>query len=365
MRILSLHLRDFRNIPEAHVDLDAPAVFIAGANGQGKTNLLEALGLLAALRSFRAGERRALIRWEAGEAGVRVELEHDTQGETEVAMTLRSGALTVTVDGERVERLTGFLGIFPVVAFTSQDIQILRGAPQGRRQFMDLSFSMVDAAYLEALRRYHGALRERNRLLKSRAARSVRAAFEAVLVPEGARLMAKRAEALRHFAAELARAYGHIAPREEIPELIYRPCVKGAGEEDVLRAALADARERDEATGTTTVGPHRDDFALRLFEHNARDYGSEGQQRGLVLSLRLAQAQWFGAHTGVRPVILADDILGELDPVRRERFWRALPQDAQIIATGTALPEGGPWGEWAVYSVEDGVFKREDDVIFE
>ncbi|MCC5808267.1 MAG: DNA replication and repair protein RecF [Opitutales bacterium] len=364
MRFRSLHLRDFRNIPEAHVDLDAPAVFIAGANGQGKTNLLEALGLLAALRSFRAGDRRALIRWGAAEAGVRVELEHDTQGETEVTMALRSGALTVAVDGERVERLTGFLGLFPVVAFSSQDIQLLRGAPQGRRQFMDLSFSMVDAEYLEALRRYHGALRERNRLLKGRAARSVRAAFEAVLIPEGARVMAKRAEALRHFAAELARAYRHIAPREESPELVYRPAVKGSGE-DALRAALEGARDRDEATGTTTAGPHRDDFSLRLLDHGAREYGSEGQQRGLVLSLRLAQAQWFGTHTGVRPVILADDILGELDPVRRTRFWGALPEDAQIIATGTELPETGPWGEWAVYSVEAGAFQREDDIIFE
>lgn len=364
MRIRSLHLRDFRNIAGAHVDLDAPAVFIAGANGQGKTNLLEALGLLAALRSFRAGDRRALIRWGAEEAGLRVELEHDTQGETEVAMTLRSGSLAVTVDGERVERLSGFLGLFPVVAFTSQDIQVLRGPPQGRRQFMDLSFSMVDAGYLEALRRYHGALRERNRLLKNRAGRSVLAAFEAVLIPEGGRLMAKREEGLRHFAQELEKAYAHIAPGGEGAELIYRPDVRG-GDGEALRAALEGARERDATMGTTTVGPHRDDFALRLFDRRAREYGSEGQQRGLVLALRLAQAQWFGAHTGVRPVILADDILGELDPARRERFWGALPRDSQIVATGTDLPKGGPWGEWGLYAVAEGAFTREDDIIFE
>ncbi len=364
MRIRSLHLQDFRNFVSARLETDYPAVFIQGTNGQGKTNALEAMALIAALRSFRSSNQRALIRWGASEARIRVEVDHDVQGDTELSMTLRSGSKAVTVDGEVVERLTGFLGLFPVVAFSSQDIQILRGSPQGRRQFMDLSFSMVDAAYLDALRRYHRALKERNRLLKDRAGPALLEAFEEVLIPAGALLMHKRTEGLKHFSAELVRAYRRISPLEETPELVYRPVVKEASEGG-LRRALAAALDRDRTLGTTTVGPHRDDLHLGLFERGARDFGSEGQQRGLVLALRLAQANWFGTHTGVRPVILADDILGELDPVRRERFWQALPEDLQIFATGTSLPEGGLRGEWAIYSIENGVFSRGDDMIFE
>ena len=240
MRIRSLHLQDYRNFVSAHLETDYPAIFIQGANGQGKTNALEAMALIAALRSFRSSNQRALVRWGVPEARVRVEVDHDVQGETELSMTLRGGSKVVTVDGEVVERLTGFLGLFPVVAFSSQDIQILRGNPQGRRQFMDLSFSMVDATYLDALRRYHGALKGRNRLLKDRAGASLLAAFEEVLVPAGALLMQKRMEGLKHFSTELVRAYEAISPREEAPKLEYRPAVKEASEEG-LRHALAAA----------------------------------------------------------------------------------------------------------------------------
>lgn len=356
LRIREVRLQNFRNIPQAAVDFppDRP-VFILGPNGQGKTNLLEAIGLITALRSFRTHEIPPLLHWGTSEAGVRVLLDHPVRGETEFYLTLAKGRKHLRVDGEEITRLGSILGLFPTVAFSSQDIQLLRGAPLGRRQFLDLSLSATDATYYSTLRRYHGALKERNQLLKQGADPSLTRAFDAILLPAGAALMEKRRAGLAAFASDLEEAYRRISPTAEEPELRYAPDISGASA-DTWQQTLESARLRDREVGTTTRGPHRDDWELRLKGHAARPFASEGQQRGLVLALRVAQARWFARHGGAHPVILADDILGELDPQRRERFWKALDHPAQIIATGTALPGGNPGEAWAVIEVAAGQF---------
>ncbi len=353
MRLRKLTVQNWRNLALASLVCDGGQQFLVGANGQGKTNLLEAAGFLTALRSFRTADPRLLVAHGQPEAALACELEHERLGETTVTVRLRAGGKEVWCDQERITRLADYVGRFPTVMFSSQDQLLVRGAPALRRRWLDLTLAAADADYLSALQTYHRALAERNSLLKAGGADAELAAFETQLAPAGAQLVARRAEGVQALAAHLQAAYARIAPEPESAGLAYAPDVAEATA-GALAAALAGNRTRDRQLRTTQCGPHRDDFEFGLDGWPARDVASEGQQRNLVLALRLAQAAWFEARMGVRPVLLADDVLGELDPERRRRFWAALDHEHQIIATGTSLPDSALHGRWQVYQVEAG-----------
>lgn len=355
MRITAVSLVDFRNVASARLVFSGASQYFQAPNGQGKTNLLEALGLITALRSFRTRELRDLIRWEAREMRTLVAVDGAASGAAEIEVHLGRGVREVKIDGERVARYGDFAGRFPVVASTSQDIQILRGSPGGRRQFFDLALATTDREYLASLRDYHRALRERNRLLKQAAASRQIRAFEHALTRTGMAVIRARRTGSAAFADVLREAYATLADRDEQPALTYEPdCA--AEDEAGFAEALEQSRKRDLALGATSTGPHRDRFELGLFEREARAFGSEGQQRGLVLALRLAQVAWFRDRLGVEPVLLADDILGELDAARRRRFWEAVPVDTQVVATGTGAPPEAPDRDWQRFTVRGGEF---------
>jgi DNA replication and repair protein RecF len=357
MILRKLHVQNFRNIPLAQLEFGGARTFFVGANGQGKTNALEAAGLLGALRSFRGAEPLDLIRHGAAEARVWCVLEHERDGTAEVEIVIRPRQRTVSVNGARCARLGEFLGRFPVVALSSHDLQLVRGAPQGRRRALDLAIASLDFQYLAALRRYHTALDHRNALLRGPKAPAAEAlaAFEAQLAPEAALITTIRKKVCAEMAGHLTTAYNRLASdAPEKPELAYVPDA-AADTVDGWRAAWLESRPRDLAMRTTTRGPHRDDFAFRLIDRDAKNFGSEGQQRGLVVAWRLAEAAWQHARTGIAPLVLADDVLGELDPARREGFWRAAGDAGQVLATGTAHPAGDVV-KWEVWNVRQGEF---------
>lgn len=363
MRFGRISLQQVRNIPFASLQLEGRRQFFVGANGQGKTNLLEALGFITALRSFRTLDARLLIAHGQPEAAWVCELEHERRGASTVTIKLRPGGKEVWADGERITRLTDFLGHFPTVVFSSQDHQLIRGAPTGRRRWLDLTLAAMEPGYLEALQQYHRALLERNRLLKRAAGADQLAAFEHPLARQGAALMQARAAGLAELERDLTAAYATISNASETAGFSYVPNFSGEGEE-ALRDRLASGRPADLQMRTTLVGPHRDDFDLLVGGRSARDFASEGQQRSLVLALRLAQAAFFHRRSGICPVLLADDVLGELDPERHRRFWSAIPPEAQVIATGTRPPEdpdelSSAPDRWQVFRVEAGRFEPE------
>ncbi len=358
MRLRRLTLQNYRNVALAQCAFDGRQQFFLGGNGQGKTNLLEAVGCLTALRSFRTADNRHLLAHGQTEAAIACTVEHERFGETTVTLKLRADGKEVWTDQERVTRLADFLGRFPTVVFSSQDQQLLRGAPAGRRRWLDLTLAAMDGAYLQALQTYHRALAERNALLKrGLATASVAAeltAFEQTLAPAAAELVARRTASLQALAAGVTRAYAQIATEAEPVELTYAPDGPAADDAAAWQTAFGQSRERDAQFRTTLSGPHRDDFLCQLRGRSAKDFASEGQQRSLVLALRLAQAAWFHERGGVRPVLLADDVLGELDPARRERFWAAIDPAAQVLATGTTLPTGTAAAGWQVFRVAAG-----------
>lgn len=357
MHLRRLALQHFRNIAWAELALPQAGAALVGTNGQGKTNLLEAVGLLTALRSFRQSDNRLLIAHGQPEAALRFELEHERLGPTEVTIRLRPDGKEVMVDSTPVARFGEFLGKFPTVLFSSQDNQLIRGSPAARRRWLDLVLAAMDGAYLDSLQRYHRALDGRNRLLKERADAAQLAAFEQPLAAAGVAVIRGRAAGVAMLAERLRAAYATIAPGQEMADLVYESDV-AEGDEAALAELFAANRERDLLLKSTSRGPHRDDIDLTLDARSSRDFGSEGQQRSLVLALRLAQLGHFRERSGVLPVVLADDVLGELDAGRRARFWSAIEPGTQVLATGTAVPEGVAAG-WRLFRVERGTFAAE------
>lgn len=355
MRLRKLTLRHFRNVSLATLEFSGRRQFLVGANGQGKTNLLEAAGFITALRSFRATDNKLLIGHGQPVAAIDGQLEHERLGDTHVVIKLRPEGKELWCDQQRVTKLADHLGKFPTVVFSSQDLQLVRGSPAGRRRWLDLTLAAMDAAYLRALQTYTRALAERNSLLKrGNAGEAELAAFEQVLAPAAAELIGLRAAGLKALAARLEAAYARLCDAAEPAGLAYAPDFAEPSAE-ILLARFEGARARDLQFRTTVTGPHRDDFIFSVRGKAAKDFASEGQQRSLVLALRLAQAAWFQERSGVRPVLLADDVLGELDPERRRRFWSAIDPESQVIATGTKPPDA-ELGAWQVFEVADGAF---------
>lgn len=355
MRLRKLTLRHFRNVGFAALEFAGRQQFFLGANGQGKTNLLEGAGFITALRSFRTTDNKLLLGHGHECAAIVCEVEHERMNETKVTIKLRHSGKELWCDQERVTKLGDYLGRFPTVVFSSEDMQLVRGSPAGRRRWLDLTLAAMDAGYLRALQTFTRALAERNALLKTgRAAGAELEAFERTLAPAAVELIARRREGLGVLEKSLRTAYARVSADAEESALAYEP---NFADPDVtaLRARLEAGRARDAQFRTTLVGPQRDDFRLTVKGRAAKEFASEGQQRSLVLALRLAQAAWFREKSGVRPVLLADDVLGELDPERRRRFWAAIDPESQVIATGTQLPEA-ELGTWQVFEVRDGVF---------
>jgi DNA replication and repair protein RecF len=357
MRLLRLTLQNLRNIPLAELTFTGRQQFFVGANGQGKTNLLEALGFVTALRSFRTSDTRLLIAQGQPEGALAAEFEHEKKGRIRVVITLRPGGKEVVVDGTRIARLADYLGDFPTVTFSTHDQQLIRGAPALRRRWLDLALAGTAPAYLEALTRYHRALEGRNQLLKRAASAPELHAFEQPLAEAAAALELARRCGVATLAPHVAAAYAAISAASEPASLHYEADTE-AGEVEAWRALFAKNRARDLQFRSTLSGPHRDDLGLQISGRAARDFGSEGQQRSLVLALRLAQVSYIRTLSGVEPIVLADDVLGELDPERRARFWSSLGETRQILATGTALPDAA-LGGWEIFHVASGTFKRE------
>jgi DNA replication and repair protein RecF len=357
MRLRRVTLQHFRNIAAAELTFEGRTHFLLGPNAQGKSNLLEAVGFITALRSFRTTDNKLLIATGQAEAAIACELEHERYGETRVIIRLRGNGKEVTCDGERMTRVGEYLARFPTVVFSSQDQQLVRGAPAVRRRWLDLTLSAMDPSYLYQLQQYHRALIDRNSLLKRGAAIDEVLAFEAPLSGAAAALVKARTSGVRILAGHVAQAYARIADSAagEVATISYQPDHEAA-EPETWAARFAQMRARDQVLKTTSTGPHRDDFALLVNDRAARDYGSEGQQRAIVLALRFAQMEFFRERSGVEPILLADDVLGELDPQRRARFWQMLGPERQVIATGTTPPD---FGEWQVFRVSAGEFTRE------
>jgi len=367
--LASLRLRSFRNIPELDLELGTGRHLLWGENAQGKTNVLEAIFYLVTGRSFRTrADRECLPFSDVAAASRTLPAVSLIEGRVRRAHTgndlrvvISAEGKQVMADGKPLERLGLLWGRLNAVLFTPGDLQLVQGGPSGRRRFLDTELAQIDAAYLAALQRFDRALAQRNSLLRQAgpraadqpntidAVRRQALAFERPLAEAAALLTVARAWGLEFLSREAAAHYATISGGREILTLEYRPSLAIDGHslmvehQAAMRERLASAYAQrlqeglagDLRRGQTQIGPQRDDFDFRLDGHDARDFGSQGQQRSCVLALRLAEIALMSETTGEPPVLLLDDIVSELDESRRAALLGALPPHVQTVITAT------------------------------
>lgn len=323
VHLAHLRLRNFRNYTRLDAEFGPGLHLLLGRNAQGKTNILEAIHLLATLRSFRGVGSAPMVRH--GAAGWFVGGRVIATGNNAVKLYWSRTERRLTVDGQPIRRLTDYWGTLRTVAFCAEDLALVKGAGRGRRRFLDFLLAQTVPTYLSVLQRYLRAMRARNALLKKRPVdEAALESFTIELVKLGEELMAQRAALLPELAPRIVAAHQRIAPKGESLAVAYAPNVKGDFAEHLRRH-----REREYRLGSTAAGPHRDELTLELNERPAADFASEGQKRTVAIALKMAQAEHFSAVHGVPPVLLIDDVMGELDATRRAGFIPLLDQCSQ------------------------------------
>jgi len=333
MHLAHLRLRDFRNYPRLDVDFAPAFNLLLGDNAQGKTNILEAIYLMATLRSFRGVGGAQMVRH--GQNGYFVGGKIVGQGEREIKMYWSATERSLSLDGRPIRKLTDYLGALRTVVFCTEDLQLVKGTARSRRRFLDLLLSQTHPTYLPLLQRYAQALRSRNALLKrSSLDESALEGFTRELISAGDEIIRMRRELVPKLSPLARLAYRRISNDAEELRIEYLPSVKKD-----FAVELAQSRRREMSYRATLIGPHRDDLQLLQNEKSAAQFGSEGQKRTLATSLKMAQAEYLTGIHGSPPILLIDDIMGELDVKRRSGFLplleRAHQSRGQVFMTAT------------------------------
>lgn len=351
VKLLALSCQRFRNLEPLELAPSAQATVVVGQNGQGKTNLLEAIFYLATLKPLRASRLAELVRFGAETA--KVSGRFLLQGaEREISVEVSTpGSRQAWVDGKKATSLEEYFGGVSVVAFTPDDLAVIKGGPDGRRALLDRAVFNRFPAFLQESRDYARALRSRNRLLQDSAPSGYLHAYDETLSRLGARIWRRRRELLSELAPRACRAFAAIGRAAEPARFRYslaklEPELFSLSEEALQRRlleALAARLSRDRERCFTSVGPHADDLVPELGEHRARAYASQGQQRALVLSWKIAEIENLQAALGYLPLLLLDDVSSELDPERSSFLMSYLAQSsAQFFLTTTDPNLVGP-----------------------
>jgi DNA replication and repair protein RecF len=396
MWLKRLALTNFRSYVRLGLELPPGVVVFHGANGQGKTNLLEAVYVLATTKSTRAGGDRELLSWQAlseptafarvaasigradGEVHVDVLLRAEGDGEATngsgptISKQIRVGGLP--------RRAVEYVGTVNAVLFSPEDVALVGGPPAGRRRYLDITVSQVNPRYLRALQRYNKVLAQRNHLLRQvrdrRQPMALLEPWDTELATSGSYLIAERERLLSGLNARLPDLYRSLSGGRGRLEVAYRstlatsrpapPVPVGSHEpppplpspalQERFQACLLAGRDRELAQGVSLVGPHRDDLDFLVDGIQQGVYGSRGQQRLSVLALKLAEVEFMRTETGEDPLLLLDDVLSELDPAKQRFVLQTIHDDGQTLLTATDLGGFDPafLARARVYRVEDG-----------
>lgn len=364
MFLKTLELRHFRNYETQRVAFTAPKTILLGENAQGKSNLLESVELLATLKSHRTSRDRDLIQDGFASAQVSAEVSRDV-GYADLAIVLRDkGRRTVIRSGEKLRRQMDFLGALNAVQFSSLDLDLVRGGPGVRRDWLDTLLMQLEPVYAYILGQYQQALKQRNSLLKqdeSQPDATQMALWDAQLAALGTRVIRRRSRGLARLVPIAQYWHSAISGKTEDLCLTYAPnvpltvddppTIQAAFLEKIQQRAIAEKHQH-----TSLVGPHRDDVDFTINETPARQYGSQGQQRTLVLALKLAELELIETVIGEPPLLLLDDVLAELDLKRQNQLLEAIGDRFQTLITTTHL--GAFDADWLersqVYTVKAG-----------
>lgn len=342
MRLDRLWLTDFRSYASADISFAPGLTALLGANGEGKTNVVEAIAWLATAGSFRGVPNEALVRSGSDAAIVRAEGERDGRSLLLEAEIRSTGRGRVMVNRQRLARTRDLLGALRVTVFAPDDLDLVKGGPSGRREYLDAVVVSRRPA-LETVRSdLDRILRQRNSLLKQSGGRltaeveSTLVVWDAKFVEVGERLAAERAALVEELAPVLDATYGQVAGHQVAIGVRYDAPWRDGG----LAAALAAAQRDELRRGVSLVGPHRDEVVITIDGLPSRTHASQGEQRSLALALRLAAHRVVTSATGTPPILVLDDVFSELDPDRSAALLAHLPSGQTVLTSAGGLPPG-------------------------
>lgn len=344
LTVQTLSLKHYRNISQVQLMCDQAVHFFVGPNAQGKTNLLESLYVCALGKSHRTRTHRDLIQF--GQPAAKILATILRQGQKErLAVVISSQGKKVSKNGIEQKKLSQYIGTLPAIMFAPEDLAIVKGSPGVRRRFLDMGIGQVSPTYLYDLSMYSKLIQQRNRLLKQ-SPKQLIALLEALdeqLIPLTINIWRKRIyflKALNRWAREI---HQKITQQTE-PLLLHYETAFSLDEQlsvteltTLLRQKIEQIRDKEIVRRATLMGPHRDDLRLKLGEMDVGTFGSQGQQRTVALSLKLAEIELIYQKMGVYPILLLDDVLSELDDTRKTHLFQAIQDRVQTFVTTTSL----------------------------
>ena len=361
MILKQLSVQDYRNISAAEFVPGRELTVICGQNGQGKTNLLESVWMLTGGKSFRGSKDAELIRQGASFAVVEGVCE-DQDRENRIRILVADGSAgkkgrSARVNGVDHGRASTIAGTFTAVVFAPGHLSLVKGGPDGRRRFLDAALCQLYPDYIALVRLYTRLTSQKNALLKqyyqTPGARELLDVFDEKLADAGTQLSWRRQAYLTQIKPDILSIYRDISNAQETLEIRYEPSFTA---DHPLLEKIRAARSQDLAAGFCTVGPHREDFSLFLDGRDAKSFASQGQQRSIVLSLKLAEAAGAQQVTGEHPVMLLDDVLSELDDVRQAYLLSRMEHRQTIVTACDATLFSKTDGK--VYRMDGGVLSE-------
>jgi DNA replication and repair protein RecF len=355
MRLVTLQVRNFRNVDRLELACGPRLNILIGNNGQGKTNILESIYVLGQLRSFRGVGRAELTRWGADVVSLQGTVEHPAHSSgLTLSMSWNEQRRVLKVQGREIQRAIDYLGYLNALVFAADSVQVIKGSPEGRRRLLDRALVSLQPTYLALLQRHHMILRHRNRLLKGpKVDRASLDVWNTKFAEVGAEVIRARAHYLRRLNRQLVRLSTSKLGSSMALQLQYQPALgaatddkdgmaDGCGDigETIERLVEGIARvERDELRARMSlIGPQRDDVSFHLEGHELKSYGSQGEQRLAVLLVLIGMLEDLEAELGTPPIVLLDDMVAELDRRRRGLLWEFLQSiRAQVFISGTEL----------------------------
>lgn len=338
MIIKSLELNQFRNYENLKIEFDPHTNIFFGKNGQGKTNILEAIYMAGTSRSHRSAKDKEMIRFGADEAHIRLIL-NKNQMDIQIDLHLRKNkSKGIAINKVPIRKAGELFGILNVVVFSPEDLQIIKEGPSERRYFVNQILSQIDKLYLYELSKYHKILNQRNQLLKdiyfNPSLKDTLSIWDEQLILSGSKIIDRRKKLEEELNQIILPIHRDITGGKEEIRILYEENTSS----EQYRENIRKCRERDMKDGTTHVGPHRDDLKFEVNGIDMRHYGSQGQQRTCALSLKLASIELMKNSVNDMPLLLLDDVLSELDSQRQNLLLEHI-RNLQTIITCTGFDE--------------------------
>ena len=338
MHVKYLQLLNFRNFNKLFIELNKGANVFVGDNAQGKTNILEAVYYCSLAKSHRTNRDKELINWNASEAYIKLYVCKTRLDKKIEIKIFKEGKKGVNINTIKVQKLSELVGSFNVIMFSPEDLNIVKDSPSHRRKFLDIELCKLSSRYYYSLAQYKKILNERNLAIKKWNTNSdIIDVYDKQLSEFGAIIIKDRISYVEKLNQKGIKIHSDITSKSEVIEIRYLTPIKGSDNiEEKLYFLLCKNRKRDIESRTTSIGPHRDDFSIDINGVDARIFGSQGQQRTSVLTIKFSALAIIKELTGEYPVLLLDDVLSELDIKRQEYILNSI-KEVQTLITCTGI----------------------------